>query len=212
MLIPGTFSTTGRKIFDNPQPLPIQLNNLQNDGNWRRENCLEYGKPLFGAHRVVIINILVTSTMFIVHDCRLKRHLKDVLDYRRMLQIWMRFAGQPPHCGCTILWGLGHHDPVMGIRAVSRRNVFFSKATSWAGWSPPRSCSCRAGSWCTPPCLQAPDMWKPSHLCERWDQSNDTSKDLTYMCTKKVKAYLYASSATLVAILMETSFILSRSG
>ena len=55
--------------------------------------------------------------MFIVHDCR--RHLKDVLDYTRMR------PNMNEVCGCTILWGLGHHDPVMGIIAVSRRNVFF---------------------------------------------------------------------------------------
>ena len=131
-----------------------------------------------------------------------KKVLWNLTFFTNLIWSWPNpVAGYFLHIGpCLFLWcGSWWSSKSSGTRC-------------WEGLSGRRSCSCRAGSWCTPPCLQAPDMWKPSHLCERWDQSNDTSKDLTYMCTKKVKAYLYASSATLVAILMETSFILSRSG
>ena len=81
----------------------------------------------------------------------------------------------------------------------------------WEGLSGRRSCSRRAGSWCTPPCPRALDTWTPYRLCggKRWYQWSDHDKESNGI---KTNSHLYASSATLVAILIETSLILSRSG
>ena len=65
-----------------------------------------------------------------------------------------------------------HIGPCLFLWCGSWWSSKSSGTRCWEGLSGRRSCSCRAGSWCTPPCPRALDTWRPSRLCggKRWNQ------------------------------------------